>query len=150
MIYKVANFMSSIRRIFGSQFLRFAIVGATCNLLAFASLYFFTEIIGLHYLLSLIVTWIYGNFVSFCLNKIYTFRTLGQYFWQELVKYYAATLSSFALNLLSMYCLVDIFHIWYMYAALIVTIGFLFLNFAIHKYWSFKHYKKTKKRKYNK
>lgn len=127
-----------MRRIFGKQFLKFILVGAFCNLLAIASLYCFTEILGLYYLLSVLIILIYGNFIGFCLNKLYTFRTLGKYFWRELWKYYSVMLSGFALNLGSIYILVDILKIWYIYAAVIVSVGLLFLNFLLHKYWSFK------------
>lgn len=132
-------------KIFNSKrFSKFIIFGAFCNILGTTSLYVFTDFLGLHYILSLIITLIYVNFIGFYLNKIYTFKTPKKYFFRELWKYYSVMSSGFCLNVSSMYLLVDIFKIWYIYAAVIVSIGLLFFNFFMHKSWSFKSNKISK------
>jgi putative flippase GtrA len=40
--------------------------------------------------------------------------------------------------LLLMYLLVDVLHIWYLYANVIIAASMIIYNFLMHKNWSFK------------
>jgi putative flippase GtrA len=123
---------------FNSQFIRFAIVGGFCAALNLISLYVLTSLLKINYMLSTLIALIGINFLGFYLNKYYTFETDKSRFWQELWKYYSVMFSSFLLNLFFMYLLVDIFKMWYIYASITITIGFIIYNFLMHKNWSFK------------
>jgi putative flippase GtrA len=129
---------SLYKLLFSKQFKRFVIFGFFCNLLGISSLYIFTDIFNFHYILSLIISLIWVNFIGFYLNKYYTFQTSPKTFFLELRKYYTVMSSAFVINLASLFILVDIFKIWYITAGLIVTIVLLFYNFTLHKYWSFR------------
>ncbi len=127
-----------VRQIVRSKFLRFSIIGAFCNILNLVSLYFFTTLLNLHYIFSTIISMIFLNTLGFYLNKRYTFKTKQKHFWSELWKYHTVMFSSFLSILLLMYLLVDILHIWYLYANIIISIGMVLYNFLMHKNWSFK------------
>ncbi len=127
-----------IRQILSSKFFRFSVVGAFCNLLNLVSLYFFTTILNLHYILSTIISIVFLNSLGFYLNKRYTFKTNKKYFWVELWKYHTVMFSSFLSILLLMYLLVDVLHIWYLYANVIIAASMIIYNFLMHKNWSFK------------
>jgi putative flippase GtrA len=131
----------SIRKLWrriDKKFLRFACIGALCASLNLGSLYLLTNILKINYLISTIIALIYINFIGFYLNKYYTFKTHRKRFWQELWKYYSVMFSGFIINLFFMYLLVDVFHVWYLYASLILTVCFIIYNFLMHKNWSFK------------
>jgi putative flippase GtrA len=139
------NFKQFCLLLSGKQFRRFVFFGLICNILGVTSIYVLTEYFNIHYLLSLIIALIFVNFIGFCFNKFYTFNTDKKFFLRELVKYYNVMLSGFLLNLFCMFILVEIFKIWYMAAALIVTAVLLFFNFFLHKYWSFRNLNRLKK-----
>jgi putative flippase GtrA len=89
-------------------------------------------------MISFTIVFVAGNLAGFFLNKKYTFKTSKKHFWHELWKYYSVMMSYFLINLIMLYILVNYFHIWYLYASLITTIGGIFYNFVMHKKWSFK------------
>ncbi|TRT83989.1 MAG: GtrA family protein [Microcystis aeruginosa Ma_OC_H_19870700_S124] len=127
-----------LRDIIDSKFIKFAFIGAFCTALNLGLLYLLTSIAKLNYIISTLIALIAINFIGFYLNKYYTFKTDQKRFLPELWKYYSVMLSSFILNLFFMFVLVQLFNMWYIYASLTITLGFLFYNFFMHKNWSFK------------
>ncbi len=119
-------------------FIRFAFIGSFCASLNLASLYVMVSHWKWNYIIATTIAWFLINLLGFCLNKYYTFVTPNVAFFQELWKYYMVMLSSFFMNLLLMFILVDILLVWYLYASLVITIGFLIYNFLLHKHWSFR------------
>lgn len=128
----------SILNVLDIKFIRFAIIGAFCTLLNVVTLYLLTGVGKVNYMISSIITLVIINFIGFYLNKYYTFKTEKKRFFKELYKYYSVMFSSFILNLFFMFVLVQIFNVWYIYASLTITVGFMFYNFLMHKNWSFK------------
>ena len=66
------NFKQFCLLLSGKQFRRFVFFGLICNILGVTSLYLFTEYFKIHYLLSLIISLIYVNFI----NKFYLYNLL--------------------------------------------------------------------------
>lgn len=136
------KFRLLLNKLVKHKFSRFTLFGAFCNILGIGSLYVFTDILKLNYIFSLIIALIYVNFIGFCLNKNYTFRTPKKLFFQELYKYYSVMFSGFILNISLMFFLVDIIGLWYIKAAIIVSVLLLFVNYILHNNWSFNHRKR--------
>jgi putative flippase GtrA len=120
------------------NFLKFIIVGGFCACLNLISLYVLTTVLNFHYLISFIIVFILGNFIGFCLNKYFTFRTNSRHFLKELWKYYSVMLTTFGINLIFMYILVDILKIWYLFSSFIIIAACTIYNFFMHQNWSFK------------
>lgn len=121
-----------------SKFFKFCLVGGLCAFLNLVILYILTTILSLHYILSTIFLMFSVNILGFYLNKRYTFKTDKNRFWRELWKYQTVMVSSFLTILFLMYLLVDILHIWYIYANIIITVSTTMYNFLMHRSWSFK------------
>ncbi len=117
---------------------RFLGVGGLCAALSILCMYMFTSVLVINYLISTIITIITTNFIGFYLNKYYTFRTHQKRFWRELWKYYSVMMSSYVLNVLAMYVLVDVCKIWYLWATIILIFVLTPYNYLFHKLWSFK------------
>jgi putative flippase GtrA len=117
--------------------LNFILIGGICAILNIVGLYILTTILHLNYLISFILVFLVGNLLGFYLNKYYTFKTKTRYFWVELWKYYGVMLSSFGINLIFVYVMVEFFKIWYLNAAIIITIGCTIYNYFMHNKWSF-------------
>ena len=128
-----------IQKLFeNNQFLKFCLVGAFCAFQNILILYILTSLLNLHYIFSIFVQMLYVNTLGFYLNRRYTFTLQSNRFWQELFKYHTVMLSSFFIVSVLMYILVDLMHVWYLYAFIMLTIGLTLYSFLVHKKWTFK------------
>lgn len=128
------------------EVLKFLFVGAFCLLVNTGILYLLIEIAKIQYLIATIIGFFLSNLLGFFLNKYYTFQARKTSIWKELYKYYAVMTSSFLVNLALMAILVDVFKIWAIYASLIVAVILTTYNYLMHKKWSFKIKKKSKRK----
>ncbi|MGK7946886.1 MAG: GtrA family protein [Microcystaceae cyanobacterium] len=133
-----------IKTIINGKIFRFLVIGGFCAGLSLLIMYAFTDLFNLHHLISTVISIIVTNFIGFYLNKYYTFKTKRKLFWREMWKYYSVMISSYLLNLMIMYLLVDIIDIWYLYATMIIIVLLTPYNFLLHKFWSFRQKRKQK------
>ncbi len=121
-----------------NEFIKFCIVGLFCALQNILILYCLTSILNFHYFFSIFLQMLYVNTLGFYLNRRYTFFIQSSRFWQELFRYHTVMISSFFTVSILMYLLVEVMHIWYLHAFILLTIGMTLYNFLVHKRWSFK------------
>jgi putative flippase GtrA len=119
------------------KFLTYAIVGGTCTMLNLAVLWLLTSVLGLHYLVSTMISFFTLTPVGFWLQKLVTFRTPRAAASVEWPRYFATMGSSFVANLALMYVLVSLLGLWYLAASLIVIVLLLATNFLLNDRWSF-------------
>jgi len=119
------------------KFLTYASVGAGCALLNLALLWLLTSMLGMHYLVSTMISFFALTPVGFMLQKLVTFRTPRAAARVEWPRYFATMGSSFAANVGLMYLLVSLLGIWYLAASAIVTLLLLAANFLVNDRWSF-------------
>ena len=119
------------------KFLTYAIVGGTCTVLNLAVLWLLTSVLGLHYLVSTMISFFTLTPVGFWLQKLVTFRTPRAAASVEWPRYFATMGSSFVANLALMYVLVSLLGLWYLAASLIVIVLLLATNFLLNDRWSF-------------
>lgn len=126
------------------QFIRFLVVGGVCLVLNLSLLYVLTDKLGLHYLLSCCIVVLLVNYVGFQLNKLFTFTRQSPYIKGEtimqFIKYNAVSVVSFVLAVGQMYVLVDFFGMWYIYASAVSSVVMAFINFGMHKYFTYKEH----------
>lgn len=125
------------------QFARFLSVGSICIILNLSILYILTDFFKVYYLLSCCIALLLVNYIGFKLNKTFTFldgipRARAESFWQFL-RYNAVSIVSFLMGISQMYILVDVFDVWYIYANMLVAVIMAFVNFFMHKYFTYKH-----------
>lgn len=118
---------------------RFIISGGTAAVVDLGLLYVLTEYFFLHYLLSAALAFIASFFVSFILQKFWTFEdeSVDRVHVQASLSFTIA-IFNLGLNTLLMYIFVDIAHLWYMLAQVIVGIMLAFESFFILKLFIFK------------
>jgi putative flippase GtrA len=119
------------------RFLTYAIVGGGCALLNLAVLWLLTSVLGVHYLVSNMISFLALTPVGFLLQKLMTFRTPRAAAGVEWSRYFATMGSSFAANLVLMYVLVSLLGIWYLAANVVITVLLLVANFLVNLRWSF-------------
>lgn len=115
----------------------YAAVGGTVTLLNLGVLLMCTSVIGLHYLVSTMISFTTLTPVAFWLQKLLTFRTPRTAAPVEWPRYVATMATSFAANLALMYVLVSLMGLWYLAASVVVTLLLLGGNFLVNDRWSF-------------
>jgi dolichol-phosphate mannosyltransferase len=125
--------------LFAKHAAQYYAVGASGILVNLGLLFFLTEFVGLWYFLSYAFAISASITTNFILNKMWTFRdsidaqkTIVMY-----VKFVSVSLLGMAIQLGSVYVLVESFAVYYMLAALI-SIGIAgAINFVINRRWTF-------------
>ena len=101
-------------------------------------LYLFTDGLGLHYLLSMVLALVVVNVIGWWLHRLWTFRSTSIGALRELGRYLSVNLSSAPLTLLLMAILTSLLHVQYLVAGVVVGAAMMFINFCIHRTWSFR------------
>ncbi len=116
------------------EFVQYAVVGGTCTLIDFVTLYLLTTLGGVHYLISssisfcigVILNWILCTYWIFDFHKVQRQAT-------EFMYYVIISLVGLALNAFLMWLFTDAFGIWFMASKLIAAGITLFYNFFARK-----------------
>ncbi len=132
-------------RLTQSKIARYLISGGIAAFVSLGLLYTFTDILGIWYLLSSMLAFIFAFFVSFLLQKLWTFKnththdTSRQFF-----LYLATALAGLLVNTIFMYILVDIFGVWYMLAQIFSSGIIAAVTFFIYGNVIFYHIQKNR------
>jgi len=119
------------------KFLTYAVMGGICALLNLLVLWTLTSVLGVHYLVSTMISFFTLTPVGFWLQKLVTFRTPRAAAPVEWPRYFVTMGSSFAANVGLMYLLVSLLGLWYLAASVVVTLLLLATNFLVNDRWSF-------------
>lgn len=124
------------------QIVRYIISGGTAALVNLVLLYIFTDIFKIWYLLSSILAFCVTFFVSFFLQKYWTFRNREQEkIYRQMGLYFVVAVTNLGLNTLLMYLSVDILRIWYLLAQVLVIAVIAVESFLIYKFLIFNRQK---------
>ncbi|MBL1208661.1 GtrA family protein [Geminocystis sp. GBBB08] len=137
---KINSYFETLRKTIYEkrEIIKFTIVGIVCLSFNIVILWILTDKFKVEEIMATIIGFFFSNLLGFFLNKYFTFKITNTNIFKEIYKYYAVMTSSFIANLFLMFILVKIFHIWIVYASLMVAILFYIYNYFMHKNWSFK------------
>lgn len=119
---------------------RYLIAGSIAAAVNLGTLYFFTDILDVWYLFSSVLSFLVTFFVSFALQKFWTFRdkeTKGIH--TQGLLYFALALANLAVNSALLFFFVEVLRIWYLLsqvfaAGLIATATFfIYRNFIFKR-----------------
>lgn len=117
--------------------IKFLISGCTATAVDLGFLYFFTDIMKIYYLVSAVIAFILAFFVSFGMQKFWTFRDNSRdKINRQLSQYLTVTLFNLLLNMFGLYIMVEKFNIMYLVAqffmgGFIAIISFITYRFVI-------------------
>ncbi|HLC38913.1 MAG TPA: GtrA family protein [Patescibacteria group bacterium] len=126
-----------VKMIMSKQFLKYIMVGGLATLLDFIFLYILVEFVHLHYLLAAIISIVVIVWISFSLNKFWTFANSEKKYFQQFIKYIISHSVGLAINLLILASLVQFFHLWYLFAKIFATFAAAVTNFWLVKRFIF-------------
>lgn len=120
------------------QFIRYLYVGGLSFLVDFACLYYLTEHIGMHYLISATLAFSLGLTTSYllCLAWVFDFRRMPNR-WHEFMVFSAIGLFGLFLNNLLLWLLTEYAGLYYLVSKIIATAAILFFNFSLRRWLLF-------------
>lgn len=120
------------------RLLRYLAAGGIAATVDLGLLYVFTDIFFIHYLTSAIFAFILTFFISFTLQKFWTFQDRSTHkVHAQALTYLAVALMNLAINTLLMYVLVDILAVWYLGAQFLASGLIAFESFFVSRYFIF-------------
>jgi putative flippase GtrA len=120
-------------------YVKYIIAGGTAAATDLILLFFFHDFIKMNVVVSATLAFVIAFFVSFYLQKFWTFRDNSRdKMKQQMGTYFMVGATNTSINAIAMYVLVDKIHIWYMLAQVLVSGGIAFYSFVIYKLFIFK------------
>jgi putative flippase GtrA len=141
-IYKVYYWLLDFGLFYrNKKTLKYSVIGISGEIIDFSILMLFTEIFHIYYLLSALFSYLIALTNNFLLNLNFTFKykplnTLD--FISSMINYFIVSLFGLLFSLFLMGLLVEVFHMYYLFAKLISS-GFIFIlmytghNFVLGK-----------------
>ncbi len=119
--------MRSFKRV-----LRFCIAGAAGVIAYYTILYGLTEYLGVWYVASSIIGFIFNTGLNFTLQKFWTFENKEtKIVGRQLILYFVMTTSFLIGNTILLYLMVQYLHMWYIGAQVILTVVISIVSFII-------------------
>jgi glycosyltransferase involved in cell wall biosynthesis/putative flippase GtrA len=118
--------------------IKYLVAGGTATFVDLGLLFVLTHFLKFHYLVSSIFAFACAFFISFYLQKFWTFRDGDKKnIYKQMTKYLFTGLFNLGVNSLGMYVFVDHLHVMYMLAQIIMGILIAFINFTVYKFFIF-------------
>lgn len=132
--------MKLISKLFNDhKILRYLVAGGIAAAVDLSILYFLTTILGIWYLFSAIIAFLFAFGVSFYLQKFWTFadRSVDRLS-SQMIFYFIITSINLSLNTLLMFAFVDGLHWPYLFAQIIVSALIAGESFFVYQKFIFK------------
>jgi len=126
-----------------SKIARYIISGSIAALISLGILYMLTDVFGVWYLFSSTAAFVCAFFVSFLLQKLWTFKNAHTHdISRQLLLYFLTALVGLSANAIFMYVLVSIMEVWYMLAQVFSSGSIALATFFIYGNVVFNHAQK--------
>jgi len=120
------------------KFIRFSISGGIATVIDVSLLYFFTDIIGIWYLVSAILSFIVGSITHYLISRCWVFKSNSERQVKEFLSFFSIHTGNLIISIILLYLLVEYFHLWYILAKILTVAITVFTNFALQKKITFK------------
>lgn len=118
------------------QFFKFGLVGALNTVIGLVSYYVFI-IMGFHYMIANVLSWLISVFNAFYWNNKYVFKN-NLSWWRALIKTYISYGLSFVFSAVLLFIFVEYVGISEVVAPIATLTLTIPVNFFMNKYWTFK------------
>ncbi len=121
-------------------YIKYLISGGTAASVDLILLFLFTHFLGFHYLISAILAFMIAFFVSFYLQKFWTFRdNRKEIIYGQMAVYLTVALVNLGLNTGLMYLFVEYLRVWYLLAQVMAGAMIAVESFLIYRFFIFNH-----------
>lgn len=117
------------------KIVRYLISGGTAATVNLSFLYFFTDILGIWYIISAVLSFLIAFLVSFSLQKYWTFKDhSNDGLHSKAFKYFIVTTTNLGINTAGIFIFVHYFHFHYLVAQIIVSIFIAIESYFVYHY----------------
>ena len=116
-----------------NQLFRFGIVGFIAFFIDYGILYFLTDIVGINYLISSIISFSISVIFNYIASTKFVFNVGHKQTYKDIVLFVVLSVIGLGINSLLMYIGVDIFHINYLIVKIAATAVVMVFNFITRK-----------------
>ena len=123
------------------EILVYGIVGGVTTVINLSAYYLFASIIGIQYLISNVLAWIFAFAFAFLANKLWVFESKSfqkDRVIKELASFFFARVSTGILDMLLLFIFVNLIGLHTLVPKVIDTVISIILNFILSKFWIFK------------
>lgn len=114
---------------------KYVVSGGSSACVNLGMLYLLTEYAQVHYLQSAVFAFIVAFFISFLLQKFWTFQDMRKdVIHRQMIWFLVLSLLNLLVNTLLIYSLVEYMHLWYLAAAVMSGALLAVSNFLIYKH----------------
>lgn len=104
---------------------------------------FFTELLDVHYTISIVIGGVVGAIVNFSINKVWTFRSKEHLYkyslWKQLLRFLLVVINSIVLKVSGTYYFTAFLNIDYKISRIITDfIVSLAINYTLQRHWVFR------------
>ena len=127
------------------RFVKFCLVGTSGFLVNMFFLWFFTEVVRIYYLFSSLIAIELSIINNYVLNDLWTWHDRGkegksEYF-KRMFKYHVFASAALLTNILILWFLTEILHIYYLLSNVFGILAGTLLNFFLNDRWTFRYNK---------
>jgi putative flippase GtrA len=129
--------MQKLLKTHGVQLARFCIVGALCYVTGMAVLLCLCELGGFHYVIGYLGAFLVTNTMGYLLNGRFTFGAASAEH-ASMARYMLVNFVLLAANTLALIMLVEVFHLWYVAATVVLAAINIPVSFIAHRTVSYR------------
>lgn len=123
---------------------RYIIAGGTGAAINIGTLFVLTHFLGVWYLVSSVTAFLVAFFVSFYLQRTWTFQSGGvENRRRHIALYFLVTVFNLGVNTLIVYLSVEYFHLWYVAAQILAGAIVAVFSFFVYQHLIFTEPKRT-------
>ena len=115
------------------QILKFGVVGGGAFLIDYSILYLLTEFVGIHYLISSVISFIISLIFNYILSIYWVFDVTKKQTSKDVFIFVILSVIGLGINQVVMYVGSDLLHIYYMLTKLVATFIVMVWNFVTRK-----------------
>lgn len=120
-------------------YIKYVIAGGTAATVNLTLLFILTDLIGIYYIISATLAFIAAFFVSFSLQKLWTFRDKSRdQIGKQMSIYLVVGVTGLGINAVGMYTLVEKVGLYYILAQIVMGMIIAVGNFLIYRFIIFK------------
>lgn len=115
------------------QILKFGVVGGGAFLIDYSILYLLTEFVGIHYLISSVISFIISLIFNYILSIYWVFDVTKKQTAKEILIFTILSVIGLGINQVIMYVGSDLLNVYYMLTKLVATFIVMVWNFVTRK-----------------